>query len=414
MNDLFRKEAGDYSRRRLHGPVVLAIPIATGTLSALLVLILSVGFVFLAMTSFARKETVSGWLTPSEGLIRLSASQGGVVADLPVFEGQKVVAGQTIATLTLSPSLEGGDSYAALTQGFQTLNAAARVRASSALASLEAEQQQLRTRRAAIDRELVEARLRKNLQDQQVELSRAELSRAESIAAQGFLPRSQVESRQAMLLSAEGEASDLRGQILAYEREIGEINARLSAIPIDIRTVRAESDSAHAALDQQATQAEAQSKYRVVASVGGLVAALPLGRGQTAQPGATVAILTAGESPLEAELYVPSRSAGFIREGQVVRLMYQAFPHQKFGVGEGEVTSVSRTVLAPSEVSVLGLQIQEPVFRVRVKLKSGTVSAYGETVPLQPGMLLSADVVIDRRSLLEWLLDPIFAAGRRT
>ena len=145
----------------------------------------------------------------------------------------------------------------------------------------------------------------------------------------------------------------------------------------------------------------------------GRVAALPLDRGQTAQPGAVVAVLTAGDSPLEAELYAPSRAAGFVREGQEVRLMYQAFPHQKFGVGEGRVISVSRTVLAPSEVSIPGLQVQEPVFRVRVKLDKSSVAAYGETMPLQPGMLLTADVVIDRRSLLEWLLDPLYAAGRR-
>jgi len=74
---------------------------------------------------------------------------------------------------------------------------------------------------------------------------------------------------------------------------------------------------------------------------------------------------------------------------------------------------VSRTVLAPAEVAIPGLQIQEPVFRVRVKMKRDSVSAYGQTVPLQPGMLLTADVVIDRRSLLEWLLDPLYAAGRR-
>lgn len=93
--------------------------------------------------------------------------------------------------------------------------------------------------------------------------------------------------------------------------------------------------------------------------------------------------------------------------------MYQAFPHQKFGVGEGVVTAVSRTVLAPSEVAIPGLQVQEPVFRIRVKLARDNVAAYGETLPLQPGMLLSADVVIDRRSLLEWLLDPLYAVGRR-
>ncbi len=168
-----------------------------------------------------------------------------------------------------------------------------------------------------------------------------------------------------------------------------------------------------AGLEQQQTQTEAQSSYVVVATIDGRVAALPVHKGQGVPVGAAVAVLTAGDTPLEAELYAPSRASGFIREGQDVRLMYQAFPYQKFGAGEGRVSSVSRTVLAPAEVAIPGLQVQEPVFRVRVKLSRDQVAAYGRSVSLQPGMLLTADVVIDRRSLLEWLLDPLYAAGRR-
>lgn len=227
------------------------------------------------------------------------------------------------------------------------------------------------------------------------------------------MPRRELEARRSAELSIQQESSTLSSQALTYEREIGEVNARLASIPIDLLAARAEAASTRAGLDQQATQTEAQGRYVVVATVAGRVAALPVVAGQTVTPGAVVAVLTAGDSVLEAELYAPSRAAGFVREGQEVRLLYQAFPHQKFGTGEGVVTSVSRTVLAPAEVAIPGLQVQEPVFRVRVELAKDSVAAYGENLPLQPGMLVSADVVIDRRSLLEWLLDPLYAAGRR-
>ena len=82
---------------------------------------------------------------------------------------------------------------------------------------------------------------------------------------------------------------------------------------------------------------------------------------------------------------------------------------QRFGVGAAKIDSVSRTVLAPDEVAIPGMAMQEPVFRVRATLERSHVDAYGEPIPLQPGMLLSADVVIDRRTLLEWLFDPILA-----
>ena len=72
----------------------------------------------------------------------------------------------------------------------------------------------------------------------------------------------------------------------------------------------------------------------------------------------------------------------------------------------------SHTVLAPDEVAIPGMAMQEPVFRVRAALESDSIQAYGERLPLQPGMLLSADVIIDRRSLMAWLFDPILAVSK--
>lgn len=413
MSDLFRKEAVTHATRRLAGEVVLASSISSRVLAGLLIAVLLGGAAFAATASYARKETVVGWLTPEAGMIRLAARQGGIISSVHVREGDRVVIGQPIATLTLSSVLEGGDSFAALSRSLDAQESAAQARAAAGLATLAAEQRQLADRRAALNRELSETRRRIGLQDERLALARAEVVRAETIAAQGFLPRRELEARRGAELAVQQEASTLSSQALTFQREIGEVDARLAAIPIDIAAARAEAASTRAGLDQQATETEAQGRYVVVATVAGRVAALPVDAGQTVAPGTAVAVLTAGDSALEAELYAPSRAIGFVREGQEVRLLYQAFPHQKFGTGEGVVTSVSRTVLAPAEVAIPGLQVQEPVFRVRVKLARDSVAAYDETVPLQPGMLLSADVVIDRRSLLEWLLDPLYAAGRR-
>jgi len=413
VNSLFRKEAITYATRRLAGDVVLASSLSSQLLAGLMFAVVIAGATFAATASYARKETVAGWLTPQAGMIRLAARQGGIVSSVHVREGDRVVVGQPIATLNLSSALEGGDSFAALSRSLDAQGSAAQSRAAAAQAALGAEQRQMIARRAAISRELAETRRRIGLQGERLALARAEVTRAETMAAQGFLPRRELEARRSAALQVEQEASTLSSQALGYEREIGEVNARLAAIPIDLQSARAEAASTRAGLDQQATQTEAQGRYVVVATVAGRVAALPVYAGQTVAPGAAVAVLTAGDSALEAELYAPSRAAGFVREGQEVRLLYQAFPYQKFGTGQGVVTSVSRTVLAPAEVSIPGLQVQEPVFRVRVKLAKDSVAAYGENLPLQPGMLLSADVVIDRRSLLEWLLDPLFAAGKR-
>ncbi len=402
-----------HATRRISGDVVVASSLSSRVLAALLSIVVVVGAIFSATASYARKETVAGWLAPQHGMIRVAARNGGTVAEIHVSEGQVVQSGAPIATLRLSSDLASGDSFVALSNSLEAQRAAAQASASAAEATLTAEQRQLMDRRRALQRELAETRRNLAFQAERLKLAHAEVERAETIAAQGFLPRRELEARRSAELAARQEESSLASQALGYERQIGEVQARLEAIPIDLQAARASAASVDAGLVQQGIQVETQGRYVVVAPVTGRVAALPFDTGQTVATGTAIAVMTAGDSALQGDLYAPSRAAGFIKPGQEVRLMYQAFPYQKFGAGRGVVESVSRTVLSPSEVAIPGLQFQEPVFRVRVKLDRHTVSAYGQDVPLQPGMLVSADVVIDRRSLLEWLLEPLYAAGRR-
>ena len=102
----------------------------------------------------------------------------------------------------------------------------------------------------------------------------------------------------------------MTAEVLGYERQIGDIDSRLAAIPIDSRAAQAEAVGVRAGLDQQETRTEAESTYNVVATVSGRIAALPTAPGQSVSAGSSLAIVTPGNGPLEAELYVPSRAAG--------------------------------------------------------------------------------------------------------
>jgi len=151
----------------------------------------------------------------------------------------------------------------------------------------------------------------------------------------------------------------------------------------------------------------------VTAPSGTRVAAIPVRPGETVAPGETIAVLIPEGGHLIAELYLPTRAVGFIEPGQEVQLRIDAFPHQRFGTAQATITSVSRTVLAPEEAAIPGLALAEPVFRVEAALDQTEIEAYGDVIPLQPGLIVSADIIIDRRNLIEWLFDPLSAAGRR-
>ncbi|WP_231741470.1 ABC transporter transmembrane domain-containing protein [Paucibacter sp. KCTC 42545] len=145
--------------------------------------------------------------------------------------------------------------------------------------------------------------------------------------------------------------------------------------------------------------------------------------GQPVQAGQTLVNLipeTAqqGASTLEAQLYAPSRTAGFVKPGQVVWLRYAAYPYQKFGMAEGEVQTISQTPIAAQDLPVgqgqallTAAQANEPLYRVSVKLKKQAITTYGNTQLLKAGMALDADVMQYRRTVWEWVFEPIFATS---
>jgi membrane fusion protein len=98
-----------------------------------------------------------------------------------------------------------------------------------------------------------------------------------------------------------------------------------------------------------------------------------------------------------------------------VHLRVAAFPHQKFGHQPGQVLQVSSTPLQAGELAALPLASKpnEPLYRVTVSLQQQHVMAYGREQPLAAGMQLEADVLLERRRLVEWLFAPVLGiAGR--
>ncbi|MBL7373507.1 HlyD family efflux transporter periplasmic adaptor subunit, partial [Escherichia coli] len=74
--------------------------------------------------------------------------------------------------------------------------------------------------------------------------------------------------------------------------------------------------------------------------------------GRMASPDRPMMIIVPEGSPLKAEIYAPSRAIGFVHVGQEARLLYEAFPYQRFGSFGARVESISRIVIDPRETDV--------------------------------------------------------------
>ena len=120
---------------------------------------------------------------------------------------------------------------------------------------------------------------------------------------------------------------------------------------------------------------------------------------------------------MQAQLLAPSSAIGFIHQGERVLLRYSAFPYQKFGEYGGIVATVSHAALTPDEVQTLlagasAINQGGPFYRVIVEPDSPSVKIDGEDRPLPASMQVQAFVLLDRRPLYQWILQPVYDLAR--
>lgn len=411
--ELFRVQALAASRRRLWGDLLLTRPAGTGVTLVLLLLFVVAGGLLLWLGEFTRTERVRGYLVPEGGVLVVEAPQAGMVHTLAVAEGDQVAAGEAL--------LEIRDPRGAVAGGSG---------AEAALATLTAEWNRLQeTREAelerfALEKTALQASLRRLgaqadglearariLTDEAALLARRQDALLR-LGERGHVARQQLDAVQRELLQLEARAEQLRYGRLELADERARVEERLRSLP-GLETLRLnELDDRASRLQRERSEITLQWRFLLRAPMAGRVAALEVESGDAVRPGRTLMTLLAPDARMQAVLLVPSRAAGFIEAGQSVRLRYAAFPHARFGSHPGEVVSVSRSILTPAQVAPPG-QAQEPVYKVRVRPDSDVMPAYGRSLPLQAGMALEADVALERRRLIHWLLDPLLALRGR-
>src|SRR5438045_844261 len=108
---LFRHEALEFQReQRDFGDIALLRPVATRLLGWLLTAVVTVAIVFLCFAQFSRKQTVSGFLIPAAGTLKVFPAREGFVTVVYVKEGQLVQNGDPLfAVATPQIAADGED-----------------------------------------------------------------------------------------------------------------------------------------------------------------------------------------------------------------------------------------------------------------------------------------------------------------
>jgi len=211
-------------------------------------------------------------------------------------------------------------------------------------------------------------------------------------------------------LGQENALHKSRLSLSGSKRQLEKLDHEKYLIMLEYQQQMAELEKGLSELRKQNLQLQSERERQVVSPVTGTVSVVYSHQGQEVIAQQSLITISPEDTMLEAQLYVPSRSIGFIEAGQEVILRIEAFPYQKFGMLNAQIKDVSASVLLPEE-SQAAIDIPEPYFKVNAVLADQFILAFGKQFALRPGMQIRADVVLEKRSLLEWILEPLFING---
>ena len=411
---LFRHEVIEARRDRLEGEVILAHPVRFTVLTLLLVATVAAVACWIALGSYARSEVARGILVTDQPSAKVVAIRPGQVSELLVRDGDHVRVGQHVGTISIEPPDEYGATASARSlQAFDAQRLLAEQQAQLAVDRANAERARLEATQQGLERQVIDIAAQIELQRQVVYSAKQTFDSMAAVVEKGFVSKVEFESRRQAFLAAEQRLAELQQSSISLVAQERQTLAELARTRAEAGSAVANAQTAAEGFAQQHAQALADRAYSIDAPASGQVTAVQAEVGRTVDSATPLMVIVPDKSQLHAEVYAPTRAIGFVKPGQEVRLLYDAFPYQRFGSFAGRVTRVSRTALDPRDVAA-PLKIDEPVYRIEVTLEAQSLRAFGAAIPLQPGMTLSANLILDRRSFADWLLEPLRAVMRRS
>ena len=410
---LFRANAVKQQGARLDGDVIIAQPLSSTLLTVILVGVVLTLLTFLSLASFNRKETVTGYLKPDMGLAKVMSPRSGVIQQVFIEDGQQVQAGDRLALLSMPDNLAIGDSLSStLQQGIQQQIALVSQRREQVITQFNQQASEYQSRLRLSQNLLQDLQTQQQLLQERLALHLQRQQDFIALQQRGAISATELQQQQELVLNLRQQLAELNASAQNQKAQFAQLEGLIERLPGEQQQQLTLLDSELSRLSQQYTELSARGELLITAPISGRVTNLVAEAGANVRAELPLLTIMPDNAELQAILLVPTRAYGFVQPGQRTRLRFDAFPYQRFGLYEGEVIKTAQAIVLPGEVD-MPVAVQEPVYRVQVALGQQAIRAYGTTVPLQSGMLLSADIVLEQRSLISWLFEPILSLQGR-
>jgi len=396
--------------------------------------------VMMAWACVGRLDIVAvaqGRLVPQSFIKIIQPAEAGIVYDIPIKEGEEVKAGQVL--VRMDTRIADADGATLLEEMHRRRLQLKRIESeltgipmvrqpddpgdiferteAQFVARLQAHRDALGAEQAILAKarhDLTAAREVETKLEKNAPLFKEQADSWERLAKEGYAgkllalerQRAYMENEQNLRAQSQNVAS-LQALVLQSEKRIAQIASNYRQ---QLQNERLETAGHYHKLQQDwQKQQHRYSLLELRAPQAGIVKDLATHTpGTVVAPGTILLTLVPNDEPLIAEVWIDNADAGFVKSQQKARIKVAAYPFQKYGLIEGEVTQVGADAQTRSELGNAATKaIQDAAYRAMISLGNSYLENQRKQLRLVSGMQVSAEIHLGTRTVLEYLLSPV-------
>jgi membrane fusion protein, adhesin transport system len=409
---------------------------ATFMLLAIMALV-SIAILWAAVSQVEIITRAEGAVVPSRDVQIVQSLEGGILQELAVQQGEKVEKGQVLLRLSDVEFSSEARGTEAKYLGLQARKARLNAEANGTPLSMPAEIAEKAPQVAATEEALYNSRqneLRAAIAILDDRITRAGAQIAETSADMERFTSSAASLRKELVITQEMVAKRAMPKLeqMRLEREITDMDGQMNAAIQRKKALEAERQVAQRERDSQMDKFRSQAlgelndaetqlaglgeslksigdrvdRREVRAPVAGIVNNIAVRTiGGVVEPAMKLVEIVPVDDALKIIARVQPSDIGFVQAGQKARVKITAYDPQLYGYLYGELARVGATSIADRDGKVF--------FEIEIRTDKNTLGDEAHPLPVTPGMLAQADVIVGRRTVLNYLLKPFVRVRER-
>jgi len=403
---LYRKEAFESRIKGFSNPITI-----TGSMSVSLMLtgifLFVAGLIaYAALTEYTRKVEVMGYLRPETGSVNVISNKAGQLR-IEIANGAIVSKGQLIARISEINTDPNGQPLLALEiksleQTIELLLARLELYNMKSV-SLE-EQRELLLEQHGEKIKFAQANV--ITREKELVFATDALTRSNILFEKELISLAVLEEDKQRIIIAEQDLFNEKNQVEILKSQTRQLELDIELQMIEFEQSKNAMETEIGSLNGQLTQVKAREEFGVFAPISGIITYSSAQQEEFTAIGRVLFQIIPDKTDLIANLLAPSSAIGFVESGDIIQIRYAAFPYREQGVFNGTITNMNNTSQLSGAINS-PIQISEPVYQISVEIEQTPRNKSGQVLRLVSGMVLEASIVIDKKPLLLWMLDPV-------